>query len=139
LKSNDARVTRWALADLREHPQQQTLFDDLPEAQFEELAADMEANGQRDPIQILPDGTIIDGHQRRRAAGTLGWTEVDVIVRDDLTDAPEEMVEQSMIDANLHRRQIGRAIRWPEAETLDAIRWLLGSPENPRDPEATEP
>lgn len=99
-------LRKWKVADLRENPHQQELFGDLPNAQLDELAADMNANGQRDPVEILPDGTVIDGHQRWRAAVKLGWTEVDVVVRDDLATASEDAVEQHMINVNLHRRQM---------------------------------
>jgi len=99
-------VKKWKIADLKQHPAQQHLFDDLAEGQLNELAADMEANGQREPIEILHDGTVIDGHQRWHAALKLGWTEVDVVVRHDLEFAGPEAVERHMIEANLNRRQM---------------------------------
>ena len=99
-------VRKWKLADLREHPRQHELFGDLPDGPLGELAADMDANGQRDPIEILPDGTIIDGHQRHRAAEKLGWSELDAVVRNDLEFEGEKAIERHMIDANLNRRQL---------------------------------
>jgi len=92
---------------LHENPHQRDLFDDLSDAEVTELAADMQAHGQRNPIEILPAGTVIDGHQRLRAAKKLGWTEVEVRVRHDLAAAKDEAVEQYMIEVNLHRRQMG--------------------------------
>ncbi|MGD0901241.1 MAG: ParB N-terminal domain-containing protein, partial [Thermoguttaceae bacterium] len=77
-----------------------------PDAQLDELARDMETHGQRDPVEILDNGVIVDGHQRRRAALRLGWNELDVIVREDLAEAEDSAVEAEMIAANLHRRQL---------------------------------
>jgi hypothetical protein len=37
-------------------------------------------------VEILPDGVIISGHLRVRAAEPLGWTEIDVMVRTDLAE-----------------------------------------------------
>lgn len=60
----------------------------------------------KDPIEILPDGTVISGHQRLRAARRLGWTHVPVIIRWDLAKATPETVELALIDDNVHRRQL---------------------------------
>jgi len=97
---------KWKVRDLKVNPHQADLFDEMPDGQLDELAADIKVNGQRDPIEIIPDGTIIDGHQRRRAAEKLGWEEVDVIVREDLADAGDAAVEEHMISVNLNRRQM---------------------------------
>ena len=102
----ERQVIQWKVADLRESPYQQQLFGDLPEGPLDELAADMEKHGQRDPVEILRDGTIIDGHQRRRAAVKLGWDEVAVVVRDDLAEAGDEAVQSYMLSVNLARRQM---------------------------------
>ena len=100
------QVTQWKVADLRESPYQQSLFDDLTPGQFDELVADMKARGQRDPAEALPDGTLLDGHQRLRAARVLGWPELAVVVRVDLADASPPEIEAEMVAANLHRRQM---------------------------------
>ncbi len=42
--------------------------------------------GFRRPIDILPDGTIINGHGRYKAARKLGMTEVPCIICDDLDE-----------------------------------------------------
>ena len=95
-------VIKWKIADLRENPHQQDLFGDLLDGPLDELAADMDLIGQRDPIEILSDGTIIDGHQRRHAAEKLGWEDVDVVVRHDLEFEGEKAIERHMIDVNLN-------------------------------------
>jgi ParB/RepB/Spo0J family partition protein len=95
-----------AIADLRSHPRQAVYFPAPSEAEVEELAADMDANGQLTPIEILPDNTIIAGHKRTTAARLLGWIEVRVWVREDLA-RDSVTVERRMIEDNLHRRQLG--------------------------------
>jgi hypothetical protein len=57
----------WDLLDLKSHPQQATHFPPLPYEEARALSADIEANGLREPLEFLPDGTIISGHRRRTA------------------------------------------------------------------------
>lgn len=92
------------------------MFDDLPEAEIDALAADIEANGLRQPIEILPDGTVLAGHQRLRAVRKLGWKEVNCVVRTDLADDPAG-AELFFIMDNLNRRQLSpimkaRCVEW---------------------------
>ncbi|MHC4401375.1 MAG: ParB/RepB/Spo0J family partition protein, partial [Planctomycetota bacterium] len=58
-------------------------------------------------VEILPDGTIIAGHQRVRAATKLGWTEIRCWVRNDLAEAGDEAIEVRLIQDNVNRRQLG--------------------------------
>ena len=117
MKVHGRPVLKRKIADLREHPRQQELFGDIPDGQLDELAADIDLNGQRDPVEILDDGTIIDGHQRCRAAEKLGRDEVDVVIRNDLAVAGDAAIQMYMISVNLMRRQmdilaIARAYRY---------------------------
>jgi hypothetical protein len=102
-----APVVKWKLADLKEHPSQRELFADLTDDEMQRLASDMQANGQRTPIELLPDGTVICGHQRVRAAGQLGWNEIDAVVRDDLKSKGSPYVMTHLIADNVNRRQLG--------------------------------
>src|SRR5215470_16573551 len=94
-----------ALAELKPHPRQQEVFADLPEEQLEQLAADMKLNGQLVPIEVLPGGTIICGHQRVKSARKLGWTTVRAISRDDLAAQGEAAVCDRLVRDNLNRRK----------------------------------
>lgn len=107
-----AQKQQWPLSKLRAHARQATLFGDLAEAELKVLMEDMEANGLRHPVEILPDGTIVAGHQRVRAAESLGWKTIDVVIRKDLDDQGDKAVEAYFINDNLLRRQLsplGRA------------------------------
>ena len=57
---------------LKEDPFLKSLFDDLSAEQFELLKNDIQVHGQLESIKVLPDGTIVDGHQRYRACKELG-------------------------------------------------------------------
>jgi ParB/RepB/Spo0J family partition protein len=105
------RVEPWRLSKLRPHPKQAQIFGDVPEPELAALTASMRKDGLRDPVEILPDGTILAGHQRWLAAKRLGWKEIDVVVRHALAD-DDEAADTYMIDSNLLRRQLsllGRA------------------------------
>lgn len=105
---HDATVTIIArkLDCLKPHPQQKELFPPLSDIELQCLADDLKKNGLRYPAEILPDGTIVCGHQRVAAAKLLGWAEIDCIVRHDLAAAGNDAIERHLIDDNLNRRQL---------------------------------
>jgi ParB-like nuclease domain len=76
----ERRIESWPIAGLREHEQQAALFHDLDGADFENLIENIKQEGLRDPIWVMPDGRIVDGHQRARAARRLGWTKISAWV-----------------------------------------------------------
>jgi ParB-like chromosome segregation protein Spo0J len=100
------KTERWLLSRLTDHPRQAETFCDLPEAESAAFKADIQKNGIRVPPEILPDGVLILGHQRVRAARQLGWTEIDVVVRYDLADAEPAVVEELFVNDNLLRRHL---------------------------------
>jgi ParB/RepB/Spo0J family partition protein len=109
---NNNHVQKRPVDKLRDHPRQRELFPDLSDEQLKELAADMEANGLQHPIEILPDGTIVAGHQRVRAARLLDWREIDAIVRQDLAAEGDTAVEAYLVRDNMlrrHLRPLGKA------------------------------
>jgi ParB-like chromosome segregation protein Spo0J len=109
MATNDDRkvIERWELSRFQENPLQRQVFSEPPEHEVEELAADMQANGQTTPTEALPNGRLIAGHKRLAAARRLGWKELDVWVRYDLADDPAA-AERRLIEDNLLRRQLGK-------------------------------
>ncbi|MDP6556934.1 MAG: ParB/RepB/Spo0J family partition protein [Pirellulaceae bacterium] len=95
-----------ALDCLKPHPRQAEMFWDQSDDEIKLLAADMDANGLLQPVEITKDGTIICGHGRVRAAKLLGWETIHCIIRDDLEEEGETAIERRMIDDNLNRRQL---------------------------------
>tara|TARA_B100000686_G_scaffold341903_1_gene420078 strand:- start:1534 stop:2385 length:852 start_codon:yes stop_codon:yes gene_type:complete len=86
---------------LKPHPLNAEIYGDEPD---EELVESMRAHGQLEPIIVAGDDeTIISGHRRWKAAQTLGWKEVAVQVRRDLTDL--DTILESLIHSNRHRQK----------------------------------
>ncbi len=89
---------------LRSYPKQ-SVFGDIPDNELDGLAQDIAKRGLDHPVHILTDGTIIQGHQRVRAAKLLGWSEIDVIVRSDLV-GKAQLTYETFISDNLRRRHL---------------------------------
>jgi hypothetical protein len=75
------RLETRRLADLRAFDAQGDFFADLPEHELRALADDIDRNGLRQPIEVLPEDdagiepdTILSGRQRKRALEHLGGT-----------------------------------------------------------------
>ena len=99
------------LSQLKPHPLQAQYFKDLSPGEFTGLADDIRLNGLKQPIEILPDGTIIQGHQRTKVLKHLAKKEHEVLVRYDLADAEPEVIEREFLSDNLNRRQLGPVAR----------------------------
>jgi len=85
---------------LKPHPKNAEYYADLTGEKYEELKRSIEVHGIRDPLKILPDGTILAGHQRYRIAKELGIKQVPVAIYDV---SPEE-AEYLLIADNEERR-----------------------------------
>lgn len=104
-------VTEWQIAKLKDHPRQAEMFGDVDEEELRALAENMRKHGLRDPVKVTPDGTVIAGHQRVRAAERLGRKEIDVVVRHDLVAEGSEAVERHFVETNFIRRQLSPLAR----------------------------
>lgn len=98
-------IESWLLDGLKPHPLQGQYFEDLSDDALAAVAADIKANGLKEKIEILPDGTILSGHQRRRALMSLGRTETKVKVRHDLA-GDAAAAEDYFLKANMLRRHL---------------------------------
>jgi ParB-like chromosome segregation protein Spo0J len=74
------------------------------------LVESMRELGQLQPIVVAPDGELVAGMHRLRAAQVLGWTEIHVIVLD--LEATKKKL--AVLDENLVRRQLP-ALEYAEA------------------------
>jgi ParB family chromosome partitioning protein len=97
-------VVNWDIDKLKPYPKQADWFEDLSGANLRALADDINKNGLLIPPEILPDGTLITGHQRVRACRLLGGKQIPVRVRHDLAQAGEVAVELRFLTDNLNRR-----------------------------------
>lgn len=66
------------------------------------LAESMQRLGQFHSIGLRPDGTLVWGMHRVMAAQSLGWPEIDAVVRDDLT---EEMAFEIELEEDIRRKE----------------------------------
>jgi ParB-like chromosome segregation protein Spo0J len=102
----EKRIETRLVTQLKSHSSQSALFNDLKGDDFANLVASLKRDGLTYPIEITTKNMLIDGHQRLRAAKQLGWTEIDVWVRDDLKTP--DAVDRGHIEANVLRRQLGQ-------------------------------
>jgi hypothetical protein len=91
---------------LSPHPQQNNLFAPPSQQEIERLADDIVRNGPRQPIEILPDRTIIRGHSRVLAAKHAGLEVLPAIIRHDLAEGGEAAVLKALAEDNLNRRHL---------------------------------
>jgi hypothetical protein len=103
IESDRHRSTR-DLDGLTAHRLPSALFRPLSDKEHARLVDDIRAHVVLQPIEVTADGTIIDGHERVRAARVLGLTEIPVRVRDDLAD--QTAIDRRHAEANLNRRQL---------------------------------
>jgi ParB-like chromosome segregation protein Spo0J len=103
IESGRQRSTR-DLDGLTAHRLQFNLFRPLSDMEHARLVEDIRAHGVLQPIEVTADGTIIDGHERVRAARAIGLTEIPVRVRDDLIE--QTAIDRRHAEANLNRRQL---------------------------------
>jgi hypothetical protein len=78
----------------------------MDDAALAELAADIKANGLRDPIWRHPDGRIIDGRNRWLACQKAG-----VECRHRTYERGDETIVPYVVSYNLHRRHLTTAVR----------------------------
>lgn len=103
--------------ELRPHPLQAKYYQPLSHHELQQLADDIELRGLRQPVDILPDGTILSGHQRVAAAKLNELEIIDVIVHADLADDPIEQ-EKFLLLENHIRRQATPLQRAQHAQRL---------------------
>ena len=101
-------VEMWPVSKLKPHPYADEVFGIPPDHEVKELAQCLKQDGQRDVIEILKDGTILDGRTRLRAAIEAGFAELRVIVRRDLKDA--KAIKERILRANLMRHHFGKLV-----------------------------
>lgn len=101
LKNATDRVQKIQLELVDDSPYQPRLQYDPEE--IDALAKTMAAATQADPIKVRKVGNryeLIGGHRRKRAALSLGWTEIDAIV-ETRSDAEAELEAMLLVVANV--------------------------------------
>lgn len=93
-----------AISELKTHPDQHLYDGTLAEADEQALYEDLRANGQRDPIKVLTDGTVLDGHQRIRLLRKLGHDSVLAVAVE--VDGDTYQQRAAFLRQNMSRRQL---------------------------------
>ena len=91
------------ISELRPHPMNELLFDDIEGEKWEEFLTSVQRHGVMTPLVITEDGTIISGHQRLRACQALNIDEVKCRV---LPAKSEDDVILAMIESNIRQRGV---------------------------------
>lgn len=86
---------------LKPHPKNKEYYSDLGPVKYEELKRGIAVHGIRDPMKVLPDFTIVAGHQRHKIVLELGIEKVPV----KMEDLTENETEYLLIADNEERRQ----------------------------------
>jgi ParB-like chromosome segregation protein Spo0J len=86
-------------------------------AQIKKIAQSIAEFGWDQPIVVDKNGVIIKGHGRRLAAMNLGYKEVPVLVRDDLT--PDQVRAARLADNRVAVGDVDPEILRKELETLE--------------------
>lgn len=95
------------------------------EADDRQLGESMKAHGQLQPVGSKPDGTLLWGHRRLRAALLAGLKDLQVIITDrQLTDTEIRLIQLS---ENMHRSDLTAHEKWLACAELMCMnpKWQL--------------
>ena len=90
--------------NLRPHPRNNEFFDDMDGQKWKDFLQSVRTSGIIEPIIVTQDLVIVSGHQRVRAAKTLGIMKVAVEIRHY---EDEDKVLRDLIETNIKQRGIG--------------------------------
>lgn len=86
------------------------------EADLRQLGDCIKARGQYQPVLAKPDGTLIAGERRYRAAKLVGLPTLDVVITEEpLTDTQVKVIQ---LTENLHRADLKDSEKWRACEEL---------------------
>lgn len=88
-------------SELKPHPLNQAIYGDGDADPIEDLVESLRRQGILTPLLIAPDGTILSGHRRWRAARIVGLDALPCQV----VDAPPEVAELLILESNQQRRK----------------------------------
>lgn len=95
------------------------------EADDRQLGESMKAHGQLQPVGAKPDGTLLWGHRRLRAALLVGLKDLQVIITDrQLSDTEIRLIQ---LTENMHRVDLTGHEKWLACAELMCMnpRWQL--------------
>lgn len=96
--------------------------------QIKKIATSILKHGLVNPPHVEPDGTIITGHGRTLAINELGWKQIPVVVRYDLSKAEAaalRIADNKVAEGETDTNMLHEELRWLEKE-LDDDLTILG-------------
>lgn len=104
--------------NLKDHPLNVKVYGDHADEKFVESCR----KGIKEHLHVTPDNVVISGHRRKNAAIKIGFADVPVIVRMDLTDPLD--IEEALLLANDSRDKTveQRAREFKELERIESER-----------------
>lgn len=90
--------------NLKPHPRNNEFFDDMDGQKWKDFLQSVKTSGIIEPIIVTQDLVIVSGHQRVRAAKTLGMMKVAVEIRHY---EDEDKVLRDLIETNIKQRGFG--------------------------------
>lgn len=97
----------------------QQVREQFEDAKLLELGESMKAIGQLQPVLAKPNGELIAGERRLRAATLVGLPELQVIITEEpLTETQIKVIQ---LTENLHRDDLKDAEKWRAFEKLLAL------------------
>lgn len=111
--SIENEVREIEVSKISPHPRNLDIFTAPTDAELQELADDMERNGQKVPIEVVDVGedgdgsfVLVKGDRRLAAARLLEWTSIKAAIRTDTHDPLSAVVMTDLISDNLLRQQL---------------------------------
>ena len=115
--SENTKIRMMKITDLKTNPKFKEVYKQEPE-KVEEIYKSILENGFdiTQPIIILADGTVIDGHSRLLAAIKAGLEEIPVIVKDGIKSETDVLIYEEHLQ--LSRRNLSEAEKMIHLENL---------------------
>jgi len=109
--------------ELIPHPRNTEFFDDMDGQKWEDFLKSVRTSGIIEPVIVTQDLVIVSGHQRVRAAKTIGLTKIAVEVRHY---ADDDKVLKDLIETNIMQRGIGNTNPIKLAKCIAELERILG-------------
>ena len=109
--------------NLRPHPRNNEFFDDMDGQKWKDFLQSVRTSGIIEPIIVTQDLVIVSGHQRVRAAKTIGLMKIAVEVRHYESD---DKVLKDLIETNIMQRGIGNTNPIKLAKCIVELERILG-------------
>lgn len=120
------------IKDLKPHPKNEELFDDIEGQRWSEFKGSILRRGVVEPIVVTQDLVIVSGHQRVKACKELEIKTIPCRIThypefDEKTDTPkEDMILEDLISTNIMQRGVGNINPLKMAKCIKELERIKG-------------